>query len=367
MRTKSSTWLKMLAREGSGAIITPVLGIIFGFAIAALFIWQRGKDPVQAYQELFLGAFGDLDSFTFTLLRFIPLAFTGLAVTLAYRGGVFNIGAEGQLYVAALASTWVGVSMPGLPAFIHLPLALLAGMAAGAFFAFIPGYLKATRDFNEILITILMNYVGIYLVGLAVNNFLMEAGQTAPQSALVAQSAWLPVIIPGTFLHAGLILVFIFAFLIYYILWHTTWGYEIRSVGTNREAARYGGIKVNLVMILTMTASGALASFAGSSEILGVQHRLLENFLVGYGYDAIAVALLGGLHPFGTLLAALFFGALRNGANSMQISVGVPVSIVYIIQALAVMSIIGATAARKVYLQAWFKGVRANGSHPGRN
>ncbi|QGP92278.1 Branched-chain amino acid transport system / permease component [Neomoorella glycerini] len=366
MNTRLSAWLKIFNREGWGAILTPILGIIFGFAVAALVIFQQGKDPLAAYKELFLGSFGDLDSFTFTLLRFIPLAFTGLAVTLAYRGGVFNIGAEGQLYVAALASTWVGVSMPGLPVFIHLPLALFAGMVAGALFAFIPGYLKATRNFNEILITILMNYIGINLVGLAVNNFLMEPNQTAPQSSLIARSAWLPFILPGTFLHAGLILVFIFALLIYYILWHTTWGYEIRSVGTNREAARYGGVEVKQVIILVMTASGALASFAGSSEILGVQHRLLENFMVGYGYDAIAVALLGGLHPFGTLLAALFFGALRNGANSMQISAGVPVAIVYIIQALAVLSIIGATAARKVYFQVWFGG-KINGSHSGRS
>jgi simple sugar transport system permease protein len=153
--------------------------------------------------------------------------------------------------------------MPGLPAFIHLPLALLAGMAAGAFFAFIPGYLKATRGFNEILITILMNYVGIYLVGLAVNNFIMEAGQTAPQSALVARSAWLPVILPGSFLHAGLILVFLCVFPGLLILSGIPPGVTklMRSV-VNREAARYGGIKVNLVMILTMTSSGALASFA---------------------------------------------------------------------------------------------------------
>ncbi|MGI9861466.1 ABC transporter permease [Moorella naiadis] len=360
-------FLRIFERESWSAIFTPILGIFFGLAIAALFIRQQGINPLAAYRELFLGAFGDLDGLTFTLLRFIPLSFTGLAVTLAYRCGVFNIGAEGQLYVAALVATWIGVSLPGLPAYIHLPLALLAGMAAGAVFALIPGYLKATRDFNEILITILMNYIGIYLVGLAVNTFLMEPNQPAPQSALVAKSAWLPIIFPGTFLHAGLILVFIFAGLIYYILWHSTWGYEIRSVGLNREAALYGGVAVKRVMILTMVASGALASFAGSSEILGVQHRLLENFMTGYGYDAIAVALLGGLHPFGTLLAALFFGALRNGANSMQIAVGVPVAIVYIIQALAVLSIIGVTAARKIYFQGWFKGGKVNGGIPGSN
>jgi len=355
MPDKLLGWLKSFQREGLSSILTPVFGIIFGLTVAAVVIIQQGVSPLEAYRELFLGAFGDLGSFTFTLLRFIPLAFTGLAVTLAYRGGVFNIGAEGQLYVAALASTWVGIYPLQGPAFIHVFLALLVGMIAGAFWAFIPGYLKATRGINEILTTILMNYVAINLVGLAVNTFLMEPGQSAPQSPTILESARLPIILPGTFLHAGFLLVFVLAWLVYWVLWHTTWGYEIRSVGANREAACYGGINVKRVMILTMTASGALASLAGSSEILGVQYRLLENFMVGYGYDAIAIALLGGLHPLGTLVAALFFGALRNGANSMQIAVGVPVSIVYVIQALAVLSIIATVAIRNIYFRLAFK------------
>ncbi|MGI9953062.1 ABC transporter permease [Moorellaceae bacterium AZ2] len=367
MAEKLSAWIKVFCCEGWSALLTPLLGILFGLAVAAVIIAQQGVNPLEAYRELFLGSFGSLDSLSFTLLRFVPLAFTGLAVTLAYRGGVFNIGAEGQLYVAALTSTWIGVYPLDIPAVIHLLLALLAGTVAGALWAFIPGYLKATRSINEILTTILMNYVAIYLVGLAVNTFLMEPGQTAPQSPPIVRSAWLPIILPGTFLHAGFLIVFVFAWLVYWVLWHTTWGFEIRSVGANREAARYGGVEVKRVMLLTMAASGALASFAGSSEILGVQHRLLENFMVGYGYDAIAVALLGGLHPFGTLLTALFFGALRNGANSMQISVGVPVAIVYIIQALAVLSIIGIVAVRQIYFRRWFKGGKVIGSHISNN
>ncbi len=341
---------KTLKIDGLDIFITSAIGIIFGFIVASIIIALIGVNPLKAYRELFMGAFGTSQGFSFTLMRFIPLALTGLAVTFAFRGGMFNIGGEGQLYVSALAATWVAVNITGLPSFLHIVLAVLAGAVAAALFAFIPGFLKATRNFNEILVTILLNYIGVYLVGLALNTFLMAPNQRIPWSSRIAETAIIPKVMIGSPLHLGVFLVFIMAILVYYIFWHTTWGYEVRSVGANPEAASYGGINVKRVMILTMVFSGVLASFAGSLEILGAQHRLQEGFLVNYGYYGIPVALLGGLHPLGTILAAFFFGALFNGAVAMQASTGIPVAIVGMVQALAIFGVIGITGARQVYL-----------------
>ncbi|WP_227765319.1 ABC transporter permease [Zhaonella formicivorans] len=343
---KNKITMQTFVKEGVNAIFAPVIGLLFGFIVSALVIMTQDVNPLAAYKELFLGALGDRYSLSFTIIKFIPLAFAGLAVTFAYRGGMFNIGAEGQLYMGALVCTWFAVTFSGMPGFILMPLCIILGMAAGALWAAIPGYLKATRKFNEIINTILMNYIATIFVGLAVHNFLKEPGQTFPRSAKIVESAQLPFIIPGTRIHAGFILVFFAAVFVYFVLWRTTWGYEIRAVGANPDGARNGGVNVEKTMVLTMIVSGALASLAGTTEILGVQHRLLENFMVGYGFDAIAIALLGGLHPVGTLLAAFFFGALRNGANSMQIALGVPVSIVYMIQALAVLGVAGTAAIK---------------------
>ena len=292
-------------------------------------------------------------------MRFIPLAFSGLAVTLAYRGGIFNIGGEGQLYMGALASTWVAITFTGLPQILLVPLGLLAGMAAGGIFAFIPGYLKAKRNFNEILITILLNYIGIYLVGMSVSTFLKQPNQTIPQSALLTENARIPTILGSNYLHIGILLVFVAAAVVYILLFKTQWGYEIRSVGMSEQGAKYAGVNVPRVMIVTMTFSGMLAALAGSMEILGVQHRLMENFMVGYGYDAIPVALLGGLHPVGTLIAALFFGALRNGANAMQIAVNIPVPIIYMVQGLAIIGILAVSSIRTIFFANRRKGAAA--------
>ena len=337
-------------------VLIPLLGASVGLAAGALIFLAFGFDPLTAYQKLFQGAFGSWSGFSFTLLRFIPLSFTGLAVTVAYRAGVFNIGAEGQLNVGALAATAVGVNLAGMPGPLHLTLAVLAGMAAGAVFAWIPGYLKARFQYNEILITILLNYIGLNLVGLAVNSFLKEPGQTAPQSARILDSAKLPMLGSSKFLHVGLVVVLIAAVLLYLLLWRTTLGYEIRCTGVNPRAAMYGGINVGRVQVGAMVLSGVLASMAGVCEILGVQYRLFENFMVGYGYNAIPVALLGGLHPIGTLISALFFGALTSGANAMQIATGAPVAVIDVILGVIILGTVGVTALWEI--AAWQMGRR---------
>ncbi len=335
-------------------LLMPVLAVLASFLIGSIFLWVLNINPIEAYTALIKGAFGNQRLVTTTIIKSVPLIFAGLAVTLAYRGGVFNIGAEGQLYFGALFAVWVGAFLT-LPYPWHLILALLFGILGGMIWGAIPGYLKATRDMNEIIVTILMNYIAIFTVSYFVHGPLKEEGWNT-QTPAVAETAELPLILEGTRLHAGVYLALICVVLVYLLLFHTTLGYRIRMVGTGRDAARYAGIKTTTIMALAMALSGGLAGLAGSVELLGVQHRLIDNFSPGWGFDAIAVALVGRLNPIGALIAALFFGALRNGANSMQTAVRVDVVVVYILQGLSIIFLIaGSSANNKIrrWLDAW--------------
>jgi simple sugar transport system permease protein len=331
--------------------LTMIIGVMVGLALAAFLLASQGVSPLGAYASMFLGAFGSIPELSFTLLEFIPLALAGLAVTIAYRCGVFNIGVEGQLYIAALCTTWLAVSFPGLPGFILLPLCLLAGLFAGAVFAAIPAFLKARWGMNEVLICMLLNYVGINMVGVAVNSFLKAPNNPHPASAMLPKSTWLPTLIKGTYLHVGIIFVFVIAVLLYWVLFKTTLGYQVRSVGYSQTASTYSGIGVKKVMILSMITSGMIAGMVGSVVILGTHHRLLANFLVNYGYDAIAVSLLGGLNPLGVLVTAFFFGALKSGGNAMQIAMGIPVSVVSVVVAVAILSTIAINQIKALFLK----------------
>ena len=210
----------------------------------------------------------------------------------------------------------------------------------------IPGYLKASREMNEIIVTILMNYIAIFLVSYFVHGPMKEPGWNT-QTAAVAETARLPLILPGTRLHAGLYLALACVVLVYILLFHTTLGYRIRMVGTNLEGARYAGIRTTAIMALAMALSGGLAGLGGTVELLAVQYRLIDNFSPGWGFDGIAVALVGRLKPIGALIAALFVGALRNGANSMQTAVRVDVVVIYIIQGLAIIFLIAGSSVNK--------------------
>lgn len=345
----------ILNKENVFSVLTPVLGIFMGLFLTAFLLLFQGINPFTAYGSMFAGAFVGKYEISFTFMEFIPLAFAGLAVTLAYRCGVFNIGVEGQLYISALFTTWVAVSFPNLPGVILLPLCLICGVLMSGLFAAIPAYLKVKHGMNEVLICMLLNYVGINMVGLAVNSFLRAPNQPNPNSEMLPKSTWMPIILKGTQLHAGFILVFILAFVLYYVLFKTTLGYQVRSVGLSQKASVYSGINVAKTMMSSMVASGMIAGLAGSMVIMGGQHRLLSNFLVGYGYDAISVSLLGGLNPIGVLFTAFFFGALKSGGNAMQISVGIPVSVVSVINAIAILSILGISQIRRIYFK---KGAR---------
>jgi simple sugar transport system permease protein len=301
-----------------------------------------------AYGALFSGSLGSAGAISESLVASTPYIFTGLAVALGFRGGLFNIGGEGQLLVAAAAAVIVGYSVQ-LPAVIHLPLALLAAIAAGGLYGAIPGYLKAKTGAHEVINTIMLNYVAFRFFDWAFTGPLRRPGGDSPVTAQIYPSAYLPQIFEGYRFHWGFFLALLVAFGVWWLLFKTTVGFEIRTAGANPKAARYGGMKITHIIVLTMALSGALAGMAGANEVLGLNHFLAAGFSAGYGFDAIALALLGKSHPLGVVLAALLFGTLRNGATRMQSVASIPIDIISIVQALVIVFIAAPAIVRWIY------------------
>ena len=301
-----------------------------------------------AYGALFSGSLGSAGAISESLVASTPYIFAGLAVALGFRGGLFNIGGEGQLLVAAGASVIIGYSVD-LPAIIHLPLALIGGALAGGLYGAIPGYLKAKTGAHEVINTIMMNFIAFRFFDWAFTGPLRRPGGDAPITQEISRSAYLPQIFEGYRFHWGFFLALAVAFGVWWLLFKTTIGFEIRTVGANPNAARYGGIKITRITVLTMAISGGLAGLAGSNEVLGLNHFLASGFSAGYGFDAIALALLGKSHPLGVVLAALLFGTLRNGATRMQSLASIPIDIISIVQALVIVFIAAPAIVRWIY------------------
>ena len=342
----------MKRRIDLAGLLLPVASLGFALAAGALIIAAQRINPLSAYCHLFDGALGNKGALGETLVKAVPLIFTGLAVTFAYRSGVFNIGAEGQILAGALATIWVSVACRTLSPFLLLPLMLLAGLLGGFIWGGIAGWLKAQKGINEIINTILLNYVALYLVSFAVTGPLKEPPGYNPQTPAIVEGARLARILPGTRLHAGLGVALLLALVVYYVLFKTAFGFQLRAVGLNKDAAHYAGIPVKRNIMLALGLSGAISGLGGSIELCGVQYRLIEGFGSGYGFDGIAVALIGQLHPLGVILAAFFFGILRTGANTMQRTMGIPVPVIDIIQALVIFFIAGSQTVRLVFRKA---------------
>ncbi len=319
-------------------IISPLIAITSALIVGAVLIIIAGANPLTAYTALFTESLFTYFGFGNTLTKMAPLLLTSTGVLLALKAGQFNIGGEGQIYFGALGSTLVGLYVQA-PGFIHVPLAILAGFVFGAVWGWIPGYLKAMRGINEVITTLLLNYIAINLISYLVQNPLKEANAPSPYSPLIAKSAQLPIIIPGSLAHGGILLALIAAGIIYIIIKHSTLGYRITAVGLNQKASNYAGISVQRTIMLVMAASGGLAGLAGASEVMGLKYRLFEQVSPGYGFDAIAIAFLSRGNVLGVVLNSLFFGALRSGANVMQRSAGAPVTVIYAIQGLTVLFI----------------------------
>jgi ABC-type uncharacterized transport system permease subunit len=286
-----------------------------------------------------------------TLVAAAPLVFTGLSVALGFRAGLFNIGGEGQVIAGGLAAGFVGFSLHGLTGFVELPLALLAGFIAGGLWGFIPGLLKARTGAHEVITTIMLNYVGIYLTYYLLSTTLFQRpGRTDPISKIVDSAAALPSLQGLNLrLHAGVLLAVLIAIAVYFLLWRTTLGFEFRAVGANPDASRAAGIGVGRVIMLAMSLAGGLAGLAGADIILGVNYSVSPGFSSSLGFDGITVALLGRGNPAGVVAAALLFGGLRAGAVQMQAATSTPVDLVQVIEALVIMFVAAPALVRAIY------------------
>jgi ABC-type uncharacterized transport system permease subunit len=313
--------------------------------VSTLVIAVAGGNPPRAFAALFDGAFGSADSLSETLVKTCPLLLCGLAVALAFQTGIWNIGAEGQLLMGALAAAWAGSRLQ-LPGAVGIPLMLLGAALSGAAWAAIAGVLKLRRDVNEVISTIMLNFIALGLIGYLVQGPLMEAGGRYPQSDAVLTALRLPRLLPSLRVHAGLLLALLAVGLLQFGLYHTVAGYEMRAAGLNPTAARLAGIPVARRMLWAIIVSGALAGLAGGIEVGAITYRLYERFSPGYGFTAIAVGLLGRLTPLGVLVAALLFGALEAGSNAMQRDAGVSAVLVSIIQATVMLFLVVAEHGR---------------------
>ena len=279
--------------------------------------------PVVAYSALVSGALGNPDAVVSTLVYSTPLIFGGLAVGFGFKAGLFNIGAQGQFLVGALGAVMAGVALAEVPAPIAIPLAALAGFVAGGIWGFIPGFLKAVSGAHEVVSTIMLNYVAVQLLAALVSWPLKVPRSPSPVTFDVGNAAF-PVIL-GRNGHLGIALALLAAIFVWWLLYRTTWGFEVRAVGANPDAARYAGMRPKLITIATMTFSGALAGLAGTSVLLGVTHSMTSSFGTTVGFDSIAVALLARSNPLVIVPAALLFGGMLAGAGLMQIKAQIPV------------------------------------------
>lgn len=327
--------------------LSTIVVVVLAFLIGGLLILAIGANPIQAYLALADAAFGSVNGFAETMVKACPLLFAGLGISLAYRAQFWNIGAEGQIYAGGILAAVVGIYLKGFPMAVHLPLTLLAGLAGGAVWGFIPGILKARLRVNEIITTLMLNYIMIQLTAYLVHVPMRDMSSGITISPQLMSSAWLPMVIPRTRFHLGILLAVGAALLFHWVIYKTVLGYQIRAVGENRRAARLAGIRVEQIIVWTVVLSGALAGLAGAAEVSGVQRRLVEDFSPGYGYLAIAVALLGNLEPIGVIFSSILFAALLNGADAMQRAVAVPVPVIYVIEGLVIIFIAIRAFARK--------------------
>ena len=333
------------ARGGAfpfAAVVAPAAAFALSLLVAAGSLWLGGHDPVRAGAALLNGAAGSTDALlSVTLVRSVPFILTGLAVALAFRAGVWNIGAEGQLYAGALAATWVGLGFSWLPGPLHLAALLAASALGGALWAAGPALLRVRLGVGEVITTLVLNFVAIDLASWAVRGPLQESRRVFPQSEALALDVRLPALWTETRLHWGFVLAALLAVALWWALARTVIGFKVRAVGSSPEAARVSGrIAIRPVTLGAFLASGALAGLAGGVEVAGVTYALYEGLSPGHGYTAIAVALLAGLNPLAVIPAGILFGGLEGGAGAMQRFAGVPAAWVGGVEALVILSVL---------------------------
>lgn len=343
-------------------LMFPVIAVVAAFIVGGIIVWLVGDNPFQVYALLLGSALTWPDGIGYTLFYATPLIFTGLAVAVAFRCGLLNIGAEGQLYAAAFATAWVSIKLGGtvitgfdgqpinyawasLPALVLVPVAMLTAVLVGAGWGAIPGWLKARFGAHEVITTIMMNFIAVALVSYFTQYFYKAPGDPIMESVPIGAAAHIPRLgdfVPGLPnrlpINVAFPLALLACALVYVLLWRTKWGYEIRATGANPSAAEYGGINVRKQIVLAMAVSGALAGMVGINEVLGYRHRYYDGFSDNYGFTGIAVALLGRNHPVGVVLAALLFGMLQRGGIFVDaFSVHVTKDLVQVLQGVVIL------------------------------
>ena len=333
-------------------VLVPIISVLLGLLAGAIIMLAFGYNPIEGYIALWNGAFGNNYFFGETVRQATPYILTGLSVAFAFRSGLFNIGAEGQVFVGWLAAVWIGSSFEA-PMFIHLPLTLIGAALAGAFWGFIPGLLKATKGVHEVIITIMMNYIALHFSNYMIRYVLTDGQDTTdrvlPSASLASE--WLLELTSFSRMHWGVLIALFAAVVVWFLLEKTTAGYELRSVGYNPNASRYAGMNVKKNIILSMVIAGALAGLGGAMAGIGTfGYMPLHSAFTNLGFDGIAVALLGGNAALGTVIAAFLFGVLKIGALNMP-SAGVPSELVEIVIALIIFFVASSYMIRWVLLR----------------
>lgn len=337
--TKVWNTVRYKIRKSIGHALPAVVTIVLALLVGSVLIMISGNDPIESYKQLFLGAFGNTHRISETLTKAVPLLLVALGTSVAFRSQIWNIGGNGQLIMGAIAAVAVGLYLP-LPAFITMPVAFISAALAGAAYGGFAGWLRAKFNANEVITTLMLNYIAVYFLAYLVSGPMMDpAGFNFPQSRIIPDGLQLPLFIPGMRIHAG-IFIAIIAAVIMYFFWRSTTGFRVKLVGASKNVAKYAGINVNSTIIFTMLVSGGLAGLAGFNEAFGVHYRIMDGIANDYGNLAIVVALLGNLRPIGVTVSSLFFAALMVGGSTMQRLAGVPYSVVNVLQGLIIIFVI---------------------------
>lgn len=358
-----------IGTSAAQAAVVPILALVTALIIGAFIIavtdidtlplW--GSDPGEAarltlsgiwdaYRALFVGSLGSFSAISETLFAATPLILAGLAVAVGFQAGLFNIGVNGQMHIGGLTALWVGFTF-AIPAVFHIPLVLAAAMVGGAIWAGIAGLLKARTGAHEVISTIMLNFIALFLVDYLLTTSIFQApGRNDPISKPAGPTSVFSALFGSHRVTIGFIIALVAVAVVYWLMYRTTIGYEFRAVGFNPSAGRYAGMSVAWIYVSVMAVSGALAGIAGANQIVGVEpYRAISNFAGNLGFDAIALALLGRSHPVGVLFAGLLFGALRAGGREMQGAAGIPLDLVLVLQALIIVMIAAPELVRAIY------------------
>lgn len=327
-----------------------VLSIALSFVVTGILILMAGKNPLVAYQQIVLGALGSWPRIVVGLNKAAPYMLAGIGVALCFRGNVANMGAEGQIAIGGLAASFVALIGATTLGAAVLPAAILAGILGGALWAVIAAAINLTRGVHEVLVTLMMNFIAWLIVAEFLHGPLGEIDAGFPQTPMFERDAWLPKLIARTDLHIGIVVAVLAAIAAHIVLWHTVIGFRWRLAGASDKASHYAGVSRGRSVLGLMLVSGVLSGIAGAIEVLGVHYRLIEGFSLGFGFNAIAIALLATLKPLWVIPAALFFAFLETGALSMQRQIGIPSSLVLVIQGLSLIFVLCAVGrgGRKV-------------------